>query len=728
MDRFDCENIPDINNEEADDVTFLLQNWENTEEDLECEVIDLCDKETSHHKKKASKRNDIPLPSLILDGVVWFEHVLTPGMTVEVSGFDSQRYIRISQIIQNDDAIILRGVQYVHMVDMQGMLPWSVEQHRNEVCAIYHVDVDDPRPNEVQAAVEIDLESVKGVIVLKLSNALWPVPATANDELVCRWKFIQYFPSARVRERHLESYSLYQGLEGALIRNNEHDADLNCAVCPETLRQSWFKTLKTRGGSYVPPSEGTDSQDFAHHEHGDENDTRNRAVGQKYTFFDAFCGAGGASRGAMRAGLHLKYAIDAWDLACESYQRNFGGVKLFCMKVDEWVRLYASPDNEKSDNGTQFQCDVLHLSPPCQVFSPAHTINSHEKDEANFAALFACEAIINCVRPRIFTFEQTFGLLHRNWRPVFNSLITSFTRCGYAVRWKYVFLHQWGLPARRKRLIMIGAAPGESLPSFPPPTHSDRPWQSGLPPLVTVRQALGKLNVQRDDPLHRPREMKQKNMPRWDTNNILSRCVTTSGGQNYHFSGRRCFTHREFAILQGFPTYHEFVGAFRIRQIGNAFPPCAASVLFKHIEKCLLEADGVLADKRDQVLADAMAIELDDEDEDDENDHGTKEVRDHGFENDTSDDDDELLRELFLRNQDSKYRDDIDLSTSMAMNSHIELFLETEPDDDQSSSPCQSENHEDTDDWKEMFRPTAESSVNQQHRYHFEGYTRSYMR
>ncbi|KAL2890993.1 hypothetical protein HOO65_010351 [Ceratocystis lukuohia] len=564
-----------------DDVTFLLENWKKAEEELEQDAIEFTDvEEYLGQFRRLSRSNEPIAPLTYLDRIVWFEHVLTPGTTVEVSGFDSQRYVRISQIIQGHDGVVLRGVQYVHLVDMQGMLPWSAEQHRNEVCAVHHVDLDDARDEEIQAAVEVPLKSVTDVLILKTSNALWPIHATANDELICRWKFVQYFPSARVRERHLESYSLYQGLEAALVRNNESDADPDCRVSTETLRRIWAEKIRIPGGSYISPTPGNpESREHPNNREPRQDNTKRRLPGQ-------------------------------------NYEKNFGQVNLFRMKIDEWICRSAPQENSDNiESRTRFQCDVLHLSPPCQVFSPAHTINSQEKDEANFAALFSCEAIIARVKPRVLTFEQTFGLLHRHWRPVFNNLIASFTRYGYAVRWKYVFLPEWGLPARRKRLIVIGAAPGEPLPTFPPPTHSDRPWETGLLPLVTVRQALGKLNLQRDDPLHRPREMKRKNMPRWNNNNILTRCVTTSGGQNYHYSGKRCFTTRELALLQGFPMYHEFVGGFRTRQIGNAFPPCAAAVLFKHIEKCLLAADGVTVDEGDRILADAMAIELDDEDE-----------------------------------------------------------------------------------------------------------------
>src|SRR5690606_15701466 len=74
---------------------------------------------------------------------------------------------------------------------------------------------------------------------------------------------------------------------------------------------------------------------------------------------------------------------------------------------------------------------------------------------------------------------------------------------------------------------------------------------------------------------------------------ILPRCITTSGGQNYHFSGTRDFTLRELATLQGFPAYHAFEGPYIKKQIGNAFPPVVAEHLFRHVQKWLLDEDGM---------------------------------------------------------------------------------------------------------------------------------------
>ena len=129
---------------------------------------------------------------------------------------------------------------------------------------------------------------------------------------------------------------------------------------------------------------------------------------------------------------------------------------------------------------------------------------------------------------------------------------------------------------------------------MPSPTHSEN-GDDGLEPFVTVNQTLSKIppNASHHDP-DLLMFTDGRGMKPWDGNKILPRAMTTSGGQNYHPSGTRDFTLREYACLQGFPLNHMFLGSGIKKQIGNAVPPCVAKVLFKSIKRDLDEADGVV--------------------------------------------------------------------------------------------------------------------------------------
>lgn len=137
-------------------------------------------------------------------------------------------------------------------------------------------------------------------------------------------------------------------------------------------------------------------------------------------------------------------------------------------------------------------------------------------------------------------------------------------------------------------------SPGEILPKMPLPTHSEN-GEDGLEPFVTVNQTLSKIPLDADH--HDPDRLvfaDGREMKTWDGNKILPRAMTTSGGQNYHPSGTRDFTLKEYACLQGFPLNHVFLGTGIKKQIGNAVPPCVGRVLFKSIKKDLDEADGIV--------------------------------------------------------------------------------------------------------------------------------------
>jgi DNA (cytosine-5)-methyltransferase 1 len=163
-----------------------------------------------------------------------------------------------------------------------------------------------------------------------------------------------------------------------------------------------------------------------------------RTAGQKLTYGDSFCGAGGATRGAAMAGLRVLWGFDFWKQACTTWEANFPDARCFhkpAHKFVEFAKRYP----------LLVKVDILHLSPPCQFFSPAHTVNGAD-DEMNTASLFAVQAVIEVAKPRIVTLEQTFGITHPRFRFYFNALIQMFTAHDFAVRWAVVPLAQWVRP------------------------------------------------------------------------------------------------------------------------------------------------------------------------------------------------------------------------------------------------------------------------------------------
>ena len=170
-------------------------------------------------------------------------------------------------------------------------------------------------------------------------------------------------------------------------------------------------------------------------------------TGQRYTFGDCFSGAGGTSRGATMAGLRVQWGFDFNLPACRSYALNFHGATIYNLWADKFAFL-----SEKSHN---LKVDVVHMSPPCQPYSPAHTTKG-KYDEQNEASLFAVTQLLLRTNPRIVTLEETAGLPTRH-ADFFNPLIHMFNARSFSVRWRTVNLADFGLPQRRMRLLLIAS-------------------------------------------------------------------------------------------------------------------------------------------------------------------------------------------------------------------------------------------------------------------------------
>ncbi|KAI9846050.1 MAG: hypothetical protein M1838_001412 [Thelocarpon superellum] len=300
----------------------------------------------------------------------------------------------------------------------------------------------------------------------------------------------------------------------------------------------------------------------------------------QYRFGDSFCGAGGVSRGAVMAGLRLKWGFDMDAAAIASYHSNFDSVA-YRAEVADFVKLTLEDK----------WVDILHLSSPCQTFSPAHTVDGKD-DDHNSATLFSIDSLLKSAQPRIVTLENTSGLQERHaaWA---NSVVQQFTILGFSVRWKILDCSHYGVPQTRRRLFLFASCPGEKLPSFPKPTHGGDFENSGAPelaPLASIHDAISNIPVgcsHHDVELATPR-----NYPPYDARFRHARCLTTGGGGNYHPSGKRDLTHRELACLQTFPLEHRFGRSGVKKQIGNAVPPVVAKAMLEVIRDALWKADG----------------------------------------------------------------------------------------------------------------------------------------
>ena len=151
------------------------------------------------------------------------------------------------------------------------------------------------------------------------------------------------------------------------------------------------------------------------------------------------------SRGAVNAGLRINWGFDFNLAACKTYKMNFFDTKIYNVWANQFSEAKAA----------DHKVDICHLSPPCQFFSDAHTVQGKD-DDMNTASLFAIFNLLEEAKPRVVTLEQTSGLIRRH--PIFfNAVVNMFTSRGFSVRWRVMNCADFVLPQRRMRLFVIAS-------------------------------------------------------------------------------------------------------------------------------------------------------------------------------------------------------------------------------------------------------------------------------
>jgi DNA (cytosine-5)-methyltransferase 1 len=245
-----------------------------------------------------------------------------------------------------------------------------------------------------------------------------------NGQLYCRWKSVQVHTRLKTDAEACIALLSEDGAEG-IGQLNAFD-----------VRKNW------RGGS-GPVAGG--SKTTYHCVNGPVG-----GITQQYTLGDCFCGAGGISRGAVQAGLHVAWAFDSDDHAIRTHAQNFRRFGTKSLRMDDASFL-------RSIEEKGYCADIVHYSPPCQAFSAANNHTNPERDEVNQQALFSLHHLTERLKPRVATVEETAGLKerHQEW---FDALINLFTTIGYSIRWKIVRCQSFGIPQSRVRLFLIVAA------------------------------------------------------------------------------------------------------------------------------------------------------------------------------------------------------------------------------------------------------------------------------
>lgn len=532
---------------------------------------------------KMSLTSPAPLQPVQIPSHRHGNHLYRAGKTAELT---DGTFLRIKSLIldrQNNNTVYIRGDFLSRFTREGAMLP----RRRNEL--LWLCTTPDPSPislNSEALQITRPLEDALRIRRVNFTNHRHEDLNTATHtnavrnsrddleigELFCRVRRVQIAKSGN------------RVLEDSIRCLTADEADSPYRVAEQDLRDRWR-------GSHVVPGGGYETEQEVFNLDGEYA----RVRVQKYTLGDAFCGGGGITRGALLAGLHPVFGFDCDEDAIGTYRANFEakGTLGLLESVDVFLKRVGQLNLQERK---LYMLDILHISPPCQYFSPAHTVANDEKDAENEAVIFSVQQLLQTLKPRIVTVEETFGLL-RHFQHL-SALVNIFVSVGYSVRWKICNLAHWGVPQQRKRLLFIAAGPGETLPPFPKATHG-----AGLRKPVTIQDTLDRI------PACATRQEVSTGgiWPKMPFSaDKLSMTLTCNGGQgNYHPSGTRAYTIREIASLQTFPWYHLFPGksvTVSRRQIGNAVPPAIGKTLYQEIIRVLKETDAAASQDVDMIL------------------------------------------------------------------------------------------------------------------------------
>lgn len=336
---------------------------------------------------------------------------------------------------------------------------------------------------------------------------------------------------------------------------------------------------------------------------------------KRLTAIDAFSGCGGLTTGLRAAGFKVLAGIEIDEDAISAYQLNHPRVRVFSQDI----RTLSARSLLRTLGIKKGELSLLAGCPPCQGFSRMRTKNKTRPawDRRN-NLIFEFARLVEGLLPQTVMLENVPGLKD-NWR--LKKVTKQLEALGYQWECKVVDAADYGVPQRRKRMILMASLLGPlSIPE-------------GTGRAKTVRDAIGKIPLPKKShkPLHKllakhnQKVTKRiKSVPKnggsrsawgeknqlkchkrlkgfrdvygrmaWDkvSPTITRFCANPSKGRFIHPRQNREISLYEAALLQSFPRSYKFpleVGRGGIASmIGEALPPDLAKkqarYLLKHI-------------------------------------------------------------------------------------------------------------------------------------------------
>ena len=170
---------------------------------------------------------------------------------------------------------------------------------------------------------------------------------------------------------------------------------------------------------------------------------------QAPTAVSLFAGAGGCSLGFQQASYDVRFAADIDADAVESYRRNFPTTP--CEVLD--IRELGVESVLERGGLRRGELDILLGGPPCQGFSSAGVKSG---DDPRNLLLQHYVRLLEGIRPKWFVMENVEGLLTNAGGLHIRDAVELLLKAGYAVNVEKTYAQGYGVPQRRKRVLIVG--------------------------------------------------------------------------------------------------------------------------------------------------------------------------------------------------------------------------------------------------------------------------------
>ena len=208
--------------------------------------------------------------------------------------------------------------------------------------------------------------------------------------------------------------------------------------------------------------------------------------GKKLLGLDLFCGVGNLGRGLEEGGgVDMLWANDISDKAIHAYMANTedpSQVTPFLGSID--VLQQRAIQGRFGDGVPKVGLvGVIAGGSPCPGFSRLTNDKTTPQQRKNQSLIAAFASMVDLYRPRYGILENVLGIVQREGlkkEDVFCQLICALVGMGYQVQMLFLDAWSYGSCQSRCRVFLVFAAPGEELPSVPPPSHSHPPGTKNL--------------------------------------------------------------------------------------------------------------------------------------------------------------------------------------------------------------------------------------------------------